>query len=386
MDINGNFVRTSLTDGSVSAPSEYFKGDPSTGIYREVTNPSTTAFAISKRGTKRLRVTDTGVDVTGALTATSFSSTGIMSIPDGSVLAPSLNFLNDTKTGLFRDTFGGSSIGIVTNQGERMEIEDTSVNFYVPIISGTNNISAGLVSGSSISTLGSLSCGTLTSSGTVSLGGSLVSCPSMTGIGSIGCGPITSSGTISCGTNSLTCGSLSSASTLPLSIASSRVVDFTSIGPVTLSQNQTFTTASTASAGSSTYALTFSGNSAPSISTNLVTYTRDTVNGDRWTINQTGMYIFRFGTSAVGVSGSGYKGVSRNAAATVAMTSWTQAQQVGYSFLDSPSDVSRTDTWTCFMNATDVVRCCVYGSGGLTSVAAGTWFEISFIQGTAASL
>ena len=73
MDINGNFVSSSLTDGSVSAPSEYFKGEPSTGIYREVTNPSTTAFAISKRGTKRLRVSDTGVDVTGALTASSFS-------------------------------------------------------------------------------------------------------------------------------------------------------------------------------------------------------------------------------------------------------------------------------------------------------------------------
>src|SRR3954466_8166903 len=77
MDFNGNFVSHSLPDGSVSAPAQYFRGEPSTGTYREVTSPTTTAMAFSKRGTKRLRITDIGVDVKGVLTATSFTPTTI---------------------------------------------------------------------------------------------------------------------------------------------------------------------------------------------------------------------------------------------------------------------------------------------------------------------
>src|SRR4051794_9766763 len=106
MDFNGNFVSHSLPDGSVSAPAQYFRGEPSTGTYREVTNPTTTAMAFSKRGTKRLRITDTGVDVTGVLTATSFTPTTITSLPNGSASAPSLSFTSSTNSGYFWDTTG----------------------------------------------------------------------------------------------------------------------------------------------------------------------------------------------------------------------------------------------------------------------------------------
>ena len=111
MDFNGNSVLHSLGDGSESAPSQYFRGHVSgsrftSGMYREVSGPSTTSIAFSKKGTKRLRITDTGVDVIGTLTASSYVPSGTTSLPDGSASAPSLAFTSSTSSGMFWDTTG----------------------------------------------------------------------------------------------------------------------------------------------------------------------------------------------------------------------------------------------------------------------------------------
>ncbi len=98
----------SLDDGSLLSPSEYFKSEPTSGIYREVTTPTTTAIAFSKKGTKRLRITDSGVDVTGTLTASSFVPVQ-SSLPDGSASAPSLSFTSSTNSGYYWDTSGSEA-------------------------------------------------------------------------------------------------------------------------------------------------------------------------------------------------------------------------------------------------------------------------------------
>ena len=123
MDFNGNLILHSLGDGSESAPSQYFRGESTSGIYREVSGPSTTSIAFSKKGTKRLRITDTGVDVIGTLTASSYVPSGTTSLPDGSASAPSLAFTSSTSSGMFWDTTGTAGQAWSAGGNKRLKLE-----------------------------------------------------------------------------------------------------------------------------------------------------------------------------------------------------------------------------------------------------------------------
>ena len=142
MDFNGNSVLHSLGDGSETAPSQYFRGEPTSGMYREVSGPSTTSIAFSKKGTKRLRITDTGVDVIGTLTASSYVPSGTTSLPDGSASAPSLAFTSSTSSGMFWDTSGTAGQAWSIGGIKRLKLElnklTSSVNVNLPTGSESN--------------------------------------------------------------------------------------------------------------------------------------------------------------------------------------------------------------------------------------------------------
>jgi hypothetical protein len=121
--IYGARARVILDSGSLDNPSLTFGDEPTTGIYLDGSNPGSTEFTIVKRGTKRIRVEDDGVEIDNLKSGVSSS------FADGTASAPSINFTSDTKTGIFRDissttgvgvSVGGSEIGFFNSGGLEM--------------------------------------------------------------------------------------------------------------------------------------------------------------------------------------------------------------------------------------------------------------------------
>ena len=181
---------------------------------------------------------------------------------------------------------------------------------------------------------------------------------------------------------------IESYNTLPISINGVNVTDFTSVGPIVINCSAVFTNASIGS-GSNVTAIHYTTQSSTSINS-VLTYAASSTNGDTWTINQAGIYCMRIGNNGItGGSGQGYYGISRNVSATTGTTSWTQSQIIIARVSESGFENSFTTTsGTCLLNANDVVRHCWWTSSGgpPTSVGSGTWFEITYIGGTASTL
>ncbi len=91
----------SAGDGSVTAPSFTFTSQPTTGAYLE--NPGTTSseYAISKSGTKRLRISDTLTEVVGPFIHSGPSSSDVFLAGIGSAAAPAFSFQSQNNTGFY---------------------------------------------------------------------------------------------------------------------------------------------------------------------------------------------------------------------------------------------------------------------------------------------
>lgn len=133
MNSSGNPSYDILGDGAVTYPAQQFAQEVQTGIYRELypdttsSTGSSTAWAVSKRGNKRLRVTDTGGDLYGDWNLGGGTSSEI-SLADGSASAPSLNFTSETDLGIYKA--GSHSLGITTGVGDTDYLfGSTSANF-----------------------------------------------------------------------------------------------------------------------------------------------------------------------------------------------------------------------------------------------------------------
>lgn len=126
-----------LGDGSVFMPAQEFSQENNTGIYREI-NTSTTgatssAWAVSKSGTKRMRITDTGGDLYG-IWNTGTLNPGTVQLADGSATAPSLTFVSDTKTGLYRP--GANRLGISIAGTETVDFGVSQTDFKSGSLTG----------------------------------------------------------------------------------------------------------------------------------------------------------------------------------------------------------------------------------------------------------
>lgn len=113
---SGDYAPTILGDGGVSVPSQYFGFERDTGVYREITTSTSgstsSAYAVSKRGTKRLRVTDTGGDLYGDWNISGGGTSSEISLPDGTASAPSLSFTSTPNLGLYKA--GSNTLGIAS--------------------------------------------------------------------------------------------------------------------------------------------------------------------------------------------------------------------------------------------------------------------------------
>src|SRR5690606_34369645 len=106
-----------MNDGTVSAPSIAFNNDADTGIYRIGDNN----LGLAVNGTKAVDI-DT--------TRTLFTSP--LYVPDGKVTAPSITFVNDPDTGLYRYDTG--IINYVSNGVSKVLISDIYLNSSIPFI------------------------------------------------------------------------------------------------------------------------------------------------------------------------------------------------------------------------------------------------------------
>lgn len=105
MDSNGDYLTMYAGVGQETAPSIAFGAEPSTGVY--LASPgSSSAYTISKRGTKRLRIDDDKTEIFGPLISEGIIIEGPIVLPDGSASSPSLSFETSTSTGLYH-TYDG---------------------------------------------------------------------------------------------------------------------------------------------------------------------------------------------------------------------------------------------------------------------------------------
>ncbi len=100
-----------IVAGTAGFPGLAFAVEPTTGIYR--TGPGT--WNLSILGVSAVQVTATGVSFVKPITYGD-----VVSLPDGSIAAPSLTFTGDTNTGLYH--ISPDVLGFVTAGAERMRI------------------------------------------------------------------------------------------------------------------------------------------------------------------------------------------------------------------------------------------------------------------------
>lgn len=99
---NGDPPKRVLGTGYVTAPAECFSNEPTTGVYLD-TPGSMSAYTVTKRGNKRLRISDSKTEVIGPFYADGYvpPSTPWL-IPDGTEAAPGLAFVTpNSDTGLY---------------------------------------------------------------------------------------------------------------------------------------------------------------------------------------------------------------------------------------------------------------------------------------------
>lgn len=141
----------SLPTGNAGAPVINF-GDTDTGIY----TTGAGNVSISTNGNQRISITDTTTSINNSLTISGLTSTagatlssGVLTLPVGSVSTPSINF-GDLDTGLYAT--GAGSVALSTNGSQRVAVSDASTNI-------SNNLT---VTGSTTTGGATLSSGVLT--------------------------------------------------------------------------------------------------------------------------------------------------------------------------------------------------------------------------------
>lgn len=99
---NGDPPKRVLGTGYVTAPAECFAAEPTTGVYLDTPGP-TSAYTVTKRGNKRLRISDEKTEVLGPFYADGYvPPSSAWLIPSGTEAAPGLAFVSpNSDTGIY---------------------------------------------------------------------------------------------------------------------------------------------------------------------------------------------------------------------------------------------------------------------------------------------
>jgi len=136
MNCFGGYVNLLTRDGDLLHPAFPFFSEPQTGSYLD-TSVSPPDFVFLKNGTKIMLIKAGMIDIIGDLNVSGTITGGglvptTISLEDGKVATPSLNFINDTDTGIFRKYPGG--IGISGNGGELISFDTVQIATTKPIV------------------------------------------------------------------------------------------------------------------------------------------------------------------------------------------------------------------------------------------------------------
>lgn len=160
---------TEFTGSTVDGESVLLVTVPSSGIVvQELTTSLTSKRWIrAKNGAawstwQRLH----GSIPTDSLTVVNLTTTGIISVPDGSALAPSITNTGDTDTGLYFPA-GDNTVGITTNGVLRAQFGTTSAISTALSVAGSVTVTGGVSATANLSGLGV----NVTTNGLISAGG-----------------------------------------------------------------------------------------------------------------------------------------------------------------------------------------------------------------------
>src|SRR5690242_17332593 len=96
-----------------------------------------------------LNVTGSGsigqdLNITGTVVASNFQggtyTSTDLELADGSAALPSLSFLHDSASGIYRDTSGSNGLGVSTYGTKKLKIDNTSATFSIPVSTGTQGL------------------------------------------------------------------------------------------------------------------------------------------------------------------------------------------------------------------------------------------------------
>lgn len=118
-------MRSSVT--SIATPAYSFTTSTGSGFHCNAAND----ISLVTNGTSRLNVTNSAITSTLAVT-----------VPAGSVSAPTLNFAGATTTGLWLNNAGNGTIGFATLGTSRFLISNGTVTNTVPLLSADGTVSA----------------------------------------------------------------------------------------------------------------------------------------------------------------------------------------------------------------------------------------------------
>lgn len=190
----GGVIQTS--DGTVTKPAYSFTSDPSTGFFR--TGTGSVAFASGLQ--ERVLFDSDGLHVEGDLDVKNITVDEQFLAPDGSDATPSYSFADEQSTGFERS--GTGEVAFVAGGSKRMRISPTEMKVDVPLTTGTQGITSGPLTASTLTTAGLLTAGSATiptlSTGTVSA--TTVNVSGTTTSGTVAATTVNVSGTTTSGT------------------------------------------------------------------------------------------------------------------------------------------------------------------------------------------
>jgi len=174
MNFLGDYVTKYMGVGGETNPSMCYGAETNTGTYLDTPGPSS-AYTITKRGHKRIRVDDTKTTIYGPVNIPAGTSSAF-SLPDGSASAPALNFTSHPAVGFWFDGSVASSPTLVTEAA-------------IQRIDGGLVVTGTVATGSSMLVGSQLSANSLNILGTASITGS-------TTTGALNSSSVTSTGKI----------------------------------------------------------------------------------------------------------------------------------------------------------------------------------------------
>lgn len=147
MNFLGDYTTKYVGVGSETDPSLVFGQERNTGLYLD-TPGSSSAYTIAKRGKKRLRIDDNKTTFIGPVAFSGGTSSSSISFPDGSASQPAISFTSNPPVGWWLDTSNPANPTITETAPTTVYSHDVQINGTLSLNGGTSAAKMFSVAGS----------------------------------------------------------------------------------------------------------------------------------------------------------------------------------------------------------------------------------------------